>query len=255
MKASKSIIQRERWAVPWYTYIDLNAGEGFYLDGGGLLAAGSPIIALTTARNLKLPLRAIFYEEDSLTYQTLQHALTSFLGVPASPNHWHILHAPDYEEDIVLCHDDTTIVVPQLLESLSHNTPQFQRQYFGSIYSDPNGTVPFDLLRATADALPRCDILIHAGGTWHKRQYYSPKNGLKQRFDTLLGTIDKNYWLIRELYGPQHWTFLVGSNWKELPHKLAGQGFHDLKSLEGQSIMRRASQRRQDVDGQGDLFL
>ena len=137
--------------------------------------------------------------------------------------------------------------LPHLLDSWHQEDTETRRHRLGLIYADPNGLVPFDLLQKAAQALPVCDVLIHGGATAHKRQYFQPKNPLPFNFEEMLDTIPKKYWLVRHTYGVWQMTFLLGSNWEVMPRKLAGQGFYDRQSAEGQAIIRRMILRRQDL--------
>jgi hypothetical protein len=256
MRASLSIMQRHAWAMPYYTYLDLSAGPGRYYDEAGLTVEGSPLIALLTARLLRLPLVAVFYEQVLSTMGELQGALTPHFAQPP-----HCLTqafcwagSQEHSQEALLVHGDAQALMPGLLAQWRLDAEQRNRKHVGLVYSDPNGLIPFALLAEAARALPQCDILIQAGGTSHKRQYYNESNGLCSTFEELLDTIKKQHWLIRDLYGAQQWTFLLSSNWKDMTRKLSGQSFHALCSPEGRSIMRRLTTRARDLDGQGNLF-
>jgi hypothetical protein len=256
MKASLNIMQRHTWAMPFYTYLDLSAGPGRYADKAGLTVEGSPLIALLTARLLHLPLVAVFYEEDLATFGVLRNTLTPHFAQPPQriPQAVYWTSTQEHPQQALLVYGDAQALVPELLAQWRLDAEQQDAKHLGLLYSDPNGLIPFAVLEEAARSLPQCDFLIQAGATTHKRQYYNDRNGLCSTFEEMLDTIKKQFWLIRDLYGAQHWTFLLGSNWKEMPRKLSGQGFHDLRSPEGQSIMRRANKRAKDQDGQGDLF-
>jgi hypothetical protein len=256
MKASLSIMQRHTWAIPFYTYLDLSAGPGRYYDQAGLTQEGSPLIALLMARLLRLPLVAVLYEKHLATHGELRSALTPHFAEPprCTPQAFFFPATEEHPQQALLVYGDAQVLVPGLLAQWRLDAEEQNRKHLGLIYSDPNGLIPFALLEEAARSLPQCDVLIYAGGTTHKRQYYNDRNGLCSTFEEMLDTIKKQYWLIRDPFGAQQWTFLLGSNWKKMPRKLSGQGFHDLHSPEGQSIMRRVNRRAKDLDGQGDLF-
>jgi hypothetical protein len=241
--------------MPFYTYVDLNAGAGRYYDHIGAVMDGSPLIALLMARHLGLSLSALLCEKDLAEFTQLQSTLTTLDEQPPGTMQWQRWHRPCHEDSITLWHGEATQAVIDRLTQWRCLAEDRNTKHLGLVYADPNGTVPFPLLQEAARALPQCEILIHAGGTSHKRQYYSEKHGLCFTFEEMLDTIKKPYWLIRKLSGPQQWTFLLGSAWKDMPRKLAGQDFYSLTSAEGASIYRRLNKRRQDLDGQGNLFM
>jgi three-Cys-motif partner protein len=235
MRIVKGIHAKYRAYHPWFHYVDLYAGAGAYVDDAGFPLLGSPLIALKMAHYINIPIQAYFFENDLQEYQQLVALVKEYQGKHRR------------YDDIQLCAGLCQAYLPHLLESWHQEDTEARRQRLGLIYADPNGLVPFALLQKAAQALPVCDVLIHGSATAHKRQYFQPKHALAFTFEEMLDTIPKKYWLVRQVYGVWQMTFLLGSNWEEMPRKLAGHGFYDRQSAEGQAIIRRMIMRREDL--------
>lgn len=245
----RGIMRRHAWVVPSYVYVDLTAGSG-RSSWEDTIIHGSPIVALDMARSLHVPLHGFLCERDAQSAQSLRYELRH-RGLREHNAHPDVFLAST-GQDYTLYEGDHQIYAPVILEHL--HLHQGQRLYYGLVYSDENGRCPpFDILGAFARVQARMDLLIHVAATPIKRQYYSPIHPLMKRLDQLMETVQKDYWFVREPYGRFQWSFLLGTNWKLFP-EFRGIGFHDTRSAEGASILRRLSLNRSAYDAQLDIF-
>jgi hypothetical protein len=238
----RSIVQRyPTYAVPWFLYIDLNAGPGWYPDlrdlfHHGLL--GSPLLALQAARAAALPLHGYLMDHDPQAIAALCQSLPLYGGlmrqedtVPA------IFSDPTGAYRMVVCPGDSAATMPRLLTMAL----QAEHQIYGVIYSDVNGgTVPLDELVAYSQALPLVDLVIHLSPT-HRKRVHGRYHTLPP-LETILPLIKKDYWVVRRPYRQEQWTFLIGTNWDSFP-RFDRQGFVPTDSPGGRDILRRISYR------------
>ena len=214
MRIVKGLLGRQRWMVPFYVYGDLNAGPGDYSPAYGFPLFGSPVIALTVAKAIGLPLQAAFYEQDATTIIALRRALLNS-GMWADPQRPDLFFRTPEQAALIYEGDYHTNALTALEHFQEHHNP---KSIYGLLYSDENGNCPpFALLGDYAKVLPRLDVLIHVAATPIKRQFYSPVHPLMKRLDELMAMVPKDYWMIREPYGRHQWTFLIGTNWHSFP--------------------------------------
>lgn len=220
----KGLINRQN-AQP-YLYIDLYAGPG-RLEFEGQAFDGSPLIARDLLQTAPVPYDAVHFEKDPDVAGRLETAL-------ATPSA--VLWAPDA----------TSMIVNKAFEDgflgwLAETGHQPDR--FGLIYSDPiRDEIPYAILNEAACLLPRVDILSYVSATQYKRRR---GQDLKRNGSTelpLLGdhirAVNKRIALIRKPLGAWQWTFVLWSNWVNMP-AWTNHGFHRLDSPEGQQILDR----------------
>lgn len=207
MKICKGILSRS--GGPPYLYVDCHAGPG-NLEYAGRSFPGSPLIARQVATGVGLAYEAVHFEQNRAVAVRLHDAL-------------------GYSTPVVV--DSCEQGVPRWLPSCRQ-----PRSRFGLVYADPIGkAIPVDLLSAVARALPKTDILAYVGATAYKR-----RNGVRPG-SRLLDDINavqragKAAVLIRKPLGRQQWTFVLWSNWVNLP-QWGRRGFHRLDTETGQSI-------------------
>lgn len=219
MKICKSIL--DRYGGPPYLYVDCHAGRG-NLEYDGRPFPGSPIIARQTAARIGLAHEAIHFEQDRNEALLLQEALR-------------------YSAPVIV--DTCERGVPRWLASSCSNAGK----RFGLVYADPIGKeIPVGLLSAVARALPKADILAYVSGTAYKR-----RNGVRpgpRLLDdvTAVQQAGKSTVLIRKPSGRQQWTFVLWSNWVQLP-EWQRRGFHRLDTETGRSIADFINYSREEL--------
>jgi hypothetical protein len=227
MRICKSILDRRDG--PPYLYVDCHAGRG-NLEYGGRPFPGSPLIARQTAAQIGLAHEAIHFEQNRNEALLLQEALR-------------------YSAPVIV--DSCERGLPRWLASSCSNT----RTRFGLVYADPIGKeIPVELLSAVARALPKTDILAYVSGTAYKR-----RNGVRpgpRLLDdiTAVQRAGKSTVLIRKPSGRQQWTFVLWSNWADLPSWRA-RGFHRLDTETGRSIAEYINYSRGELFGRINVPL
>lgn len=213
----KGIRQRHGITVP-YLYADLYAGPG-NLSYCGRAFDGSPLIARDTLTRAGLPYEAIHFERDPEVAGRLGEAL----WVPAS-----LLDIPDPETSPVYA-EPCQQGFPRWLDS----APGSERH--GIIYSDPIGDpIPVDLFNQAADRFPRVDLLAYvAANSQYKRKGGSART---RWLADDIAAINKRVVLIRRPHTAFQWTFILWSNWTDLP-EWEKRGFYRLDSPTGRQIL------------------
>jgi hypothetical protein len=208
----------ERFPDRRYLYVDANAGPG-YVPAYNI--PGSPLIAMEELQAVLPPLKIDFHfcESNPINTQSLRERLSG-----------------DYQ----ITEANNQMAVPALLATKSPMT-------HGIVYHDPTNLVDFDLLRFIfGDHAPRIDLLVYLSAANHKR------NGI--RLDKELATINKNYWLIREVTPQFQFTFLLGTNWDGYPDWKA-HGFYKLNSARGQHILDLVSNSKGEREARDNQRL
>lgn len=178
------IYQRARWADP-YLAIDINASDG----------SGSPQIFRERLERERFPWEMFLIEESLYLYPWLEAMMA--------------------DSNRITCYQgDHRAFLPPICESIG-------KKHYGLIYHDPTGIPSFDLLADVSrlPSLSRIDILINCPATAIKRsrrrneeqQHIQQPNLAEQ-----LARINKKYWLVRAPYAQWQWTFLFGTNYKEV---------------------------------------
>lgn len=208
-----------------YRYVDLYAGPG-HLEFKGRRFLGSPLVAQDILTRYGLPHEAVHFEKDPEVAARLAEAL----WVPAS-----LLDTPDP--------DSSPIRVEACQEGfprwLSEIGPQPRR--LGLVYADPiKDEIPVELLNQAARSMPMVDLLSYVSATQYKRRRGGDlrRNGRSGRplLSDHVNAVDKKYGLIRKPRGAWQFTFILWSNWGELP-EWNGRGFYRLDSDDGRRIL------------------
>jgi hypothetical protein len=210
MQICKSILAK--YGGPTYLYADLYAGPG-HLEFGDRRFLGSPLIVDETARRLNLAYEALLFEKDAETAARLAHAVA---GSPSA-----IVHSGRCEDGF-----------GRWLDGLGR-----QSRRYGLVYSDPiRDEIPHQLLSRAATLLPKVDLLSYVSATQYKRRRgVDPSRPLLADH---VAAIPKKVVLIREPVGAWQWTFILWSNWVNLP-EWKRRGFHRLDTEHGARIMDR----------------
>lgn len=209
LRATQGVILNNRWAPPYYSLYDLNAGPGYDAAGGW----GSPLHFLSQATRYltAIPFEAHFYENDSRTAECLRQPLSA----ADCDGGRYTLHECSHTEAV-------------------HHMP-VEKAALGLVYSDENAaSIPLPLLEWIATHRQRLDLLIHCTATTIKRV----RSAFPDRFafGDILQQCPKKVWMVREPYGRHQWTFLYGTNWVDAP-VLARQRFHAITSPRGMGIL------------------
>lgn len=221
----KGLMKRHRTGP--YLYADLYAGPG-HLEFDGRRFLGSPLIAQELLTRAAIPYEAVHFEKDAEVASRLAEALWQ----PTS-----LLDTPDAESSPVFTEAFET-GFPRWLASAGH-----QPDRYGLVYSDPiRDEIPHTLLNQAAALMPRVDLLSYVSATQYKRRR---GQDLKRNGSTelpLLGdhirAVNKRIALIREPLGAWQWTFVIWSNWPDMP-AWTNHGFHRLESPKGRQILDR----------------
>ena len=199
-----------------YWYFDLNAGVGFTET-----SLGSPLIFLKEVEQYKFPVRTALFELEKCWYNHLKTSIDLY-------NHGVLSNRVQCE----IYNGDNN----QLFGEYYRSGQKDKR--LGLIYNDPFGIPQFDLLAKISKL--KCysmnDILINCPSTAIKRARNSPTTYTERSLVESLRPINRSFWLIREPYGPQQWTMLIGSNWPYFP-EFSGLGFYKLQSSRGQELL------------------
>lgn len=216
----KGILSRRSASLP-YLYVDLYAGPG-HLEYQGRSFLGSPLIAQELLTRAGLANEAVHFERDPQVAERLRDALwmpASLLDVPDSTS------APIFVEP---CQEG-------FVRWLGNNGRQPDR--YGLVYSDPiHDEIPHELLNQAAYYLPKVDLLSYVAATQYKR-----RRGVDHDRPYLadhISAVNKRVVLIREPIGRWHWTFILWSNWVQLP-EWERRGFYRLDSPNGARILER----------------
>ena len=212
-----------RWDGPPYLYVDLYAGPG-NLEHKGRRFLGSPLIAQDILTRAGLAHEAVHFEQDAGVAGQLAEAL----WVPVS-----LLDTPDPES------------APIFAETCQEGFPRWlrtvgrQRDRYGLVYADPiDDEIPHELFNKAATLMPRVDLLSYVAATQYKRRRGQDlkRNGCSPRplLSEHVNAVNKRVALIREPRAANQYTFILWSNWPDLPQ---WSRFHRLDSERGAQIL------------------
>ena len=214
-----------KWSTLPYLYVDLHAGPG-HLEYEGRHFDGSPLIAHDLLTKMGLPYEAMHYEID----KSVAAELAAALWIPVSlVDHLDAERAPIFNEPFE--------------DGFSRWLDQAGRQQnrYGVVYSDPiDDEINYGLLNKTAEFLPHVDLMAYVAATQYKRRRGGDlkKNGFtdKPLIEEHIRAINKRTVLIRTPRGPNQYTFIIWSNWREFP-EWECRGFHRIESERGRQIL------------------
>ncbi len=222
--------RRASWSHPDFLYVDLNAGSGIYEDG----SYGSPLIALSRAKGMGEPIRAVLYERDDETRDDAGGLMDNLqrLGFVADTHGDHACADMDLRR----------------IENGMRGKP------FGLIYADPNpdkDLIPSELLTRIFKSarLEMVDALVYVSATNYGRQRHYRERYLLND----LNAIGKRFIWLRRPSGPWRWTFAFLTNWDKWPG-LASDGFVRLGTPEGDALARDLNLTRRELGASDSLF-
>jgi hypothetical protein len=234
INVSKGILGRGGSSALPYLYADLYAGPG-NLEFNGRQFLGSPLIAQELLTRSGMPFEAIHFEEDPDVADRLRSAL------------W----APTSLVDAADAHN-----TPVFSEPFERGFPKWLRAAgrqpyrYGLIYADPiHDEIPHALFNEAAEMLPRVDLLSYVGATQYKRRRTSAEKTHRDPRPLLsdhVNAVNKRIALIRKPLGMWQWTFILWSDWANLP-QWESQGFHRLDSDAGVRILEMLDLTRTEL--------
>lgn len=216
MKVCSKIFDNPQIVNRTYYYLDVFAGPGKYNS----CSDGSPLIFKNLIERYDLDYRADFFELDIDSAEILKERL-GLVGNVSQGNS----------------------------QNLIKKVHKSDTQY-GMAYLDPFGEglyeMSFNIMDFLACALPKVDIVLSIACTSIKRARGA---GFTDEYIiNMLNRIPKKHWIIRELYGKWHWTFLIGTNWPNWA-EWANKGFYNLNSEDGREILRIANfSKKEDAE-------
>lgn len=221
----KAIMRRSPGAP--YLYADLYAGPG-ELEFNGRQFLGSPLIAQDLLTRAGVPHRAIHFEKDP----DVAARLAESLWVPTS-----LVDIPD-EHTAPIYNEAFQDGLPQWLADAGHEPGQL-----GLMYADPiRDEIPWREFNQVAEAMPKVDLLSYVSATQYKRRRGSDLklNGStdKPLLSDHIRAVNKRIALIRRPLEAWQWTFVLWSNWVEMP-AWEQKGFYRLDSEAGQRVLRQ----------------
>jgi len=208
----------------FYQWIDLNSGCGINPN-----CIGSPFVFLNAVRNRKMAWIAHFIDiNNHLCKELYQNIFINYLDIIGQ---------------CITHNGDNAVIGKQIIQDI----PSCGKQVYGMIYSDENGEVNFDALAEISklNNAHKIDFLIHIGATALKRVNGVYKNRYKLTDGMKL--IKKKHWLVREPYGKNQWTFLLGTNWDSFP-EFKSRGFFNSNSKEGIEILTRLNYTQSELN-------
>jgi hypothetical protein len=203
---------RSRYPGAPYLYADLYAGPG-RLSHAGRSFLGSPLIFLDLAQQMQLPYEAICFEKDADVARRLVEATKETGALPPQ------VYATRCE-----------VGFSDWLSSYGR-----QPQRLGLIFSDPiHDEIAHRLLAKAAAMLPKVDILTYVAATQYKRRRGA--DPVKPFLLDHVRAIGKKNVLIRRPHAAWQFTFILLSNWVNLP-EWTKRGFYRLDSETGEQVM------------------
>ncbi len=216
--------QHNFWLSHKYHYIDLNAGPGITEEYG----EGSPVIFLQEATKRQVQSRCHFVDVNESVIEVLKKNILNF---PCQAEYFPY---------------DNYLAIKKISDTLYQHYKKGNKKLYGLLYSDENGTVPFDELAEVfaQKHLQTLDILIYFSATTVKRCLKSFGSDKYKRLTDYIYKLPKKHWQIRQAQSDdkQQWSFLFGTNWENKQGKMGYPEvrqlkFYDLSSKKGQSIL------------------
>lgn len=219
---------------PYYHYIDLTSGCGY--TPNGLKGCAIAFVEQAESADITIPCNADFIECEQSHIENLQQILNQRKIENGWKNTCFNFHTGKYQE-----------LIPLIVNSRNND--------FGIAFIDHSGNMPdFETLKYISMKRPKMEILIYLPSTNLKRihQYTGKK------LSDYLSTIPKKSWLIRkpERSDRHKWTFLLGTNAKDLFRDYPSIKFYKIESKKGQDILKQLNltAKEQFEDSQPTLF-
>ncbi len=197
-----------RLGDPPYLFVDLNGGPGRLRDDAGRRFDGSPIIALDALTKSGLPHETIHFENDPAVAAELAAAL-----------------ALDIYPSTTVCEAAFEDGVSRWL---SRTPPHLYR--YGIVYSDPiNTPIPVETFNRVATHFPRVDLLAYVAANNQYKRANSGGYGHGRRLADDIAAVRKTKVLIRTPASAEQYTFILFTNWTQMP-AWTSHGFYELKA-------------------------
>lgn len=214
---------------PPYLFMDLHGGPGWLCDDAGRRFEGSPLIAANALAASGLGHETWHFEKDRNVSADLTAALD-----------------PSVYTQSTVCHLRFEDGVRRwLAQNRSH------AYRYGLVYSDPIGDpLPVETFNLIAHHSPRVDLLAYVAAT---NQYKRFDRG-RRLADDIAG-VRKRKVLIREPAGGEQYTFIVFTDWTDMP-EWKRRGFYEVTdSGPGRSILDRLNLTRAELHERGNQPL
>lgn len=214
---------------PPYLFMDLHGGPGRLRDDAGRRFAGSPLIAVDALARSDLPHETWHFEKDPAVAAELEAAL-----------------------DGSVCPDSTVCAMEfehGVRRWMSITRPHEYR--YGLAYSDPIAEpLPVETFNLIARHSPRVDLLAYVAAN---NQYKRFDRGRRLADD--IAAVNKRRILIRTPAGGEQYTFILFTNWTEMP-EWTKRGFHELRVTgPGRAILDRLTFTRSELHAHGNVPL
>ncbi|MBO0863484.1 MAG: hypothetical protein J2P16_00220 [Mycobacterium sp.] len=210
---------------PPYLYIDLHGGPGRLRDGRGRVFDGSPLIVLPALASAELPHETIHFEREPAVAAELTGAVDSTVYPCTS-----VINS-SFEDGI-----------DQLLASTRPH-----RYRYGLVYSDPiSDPIPVETFNKIAAHYPRVDLLAYVAANNQYKRANANGYGHGRRLDEDVMGVEKELVLIRESDRAEQYTFILFTNWTDMP-AWKRRRFHRVEdSGPGREILNRLSRTKRE---------
>ncbi len=211
-------IKHGTWLNSIYWHFDINAGTGKDKKGNN----GSVLQFCEAIESHKIKYHLVCIEKDKNNYNEL------LINLKPYQNKGNIIetHPGDHKD-----------ILPKYFTDI-------KEKRYGTLYSDPPGSVPpFELLEkmSKCDCYKTLDFIINFAATTIKRVRKCSNMNAGKSLEMYKNKINKKHWLIRKQIGGKHqWCFLFATNWDNVRARKK-LGFVNLDSLDGQKIWREVN--------------
>ena len=210
----RAILGRQRHPQP-YLFMDLHGGPGDLVYRSHAFP-GSPLIALNELNEAGLLYETWHWERNPTTATHLRLAVARADHQRAAS-----VQAMAFEQGL-----------PEWLKGQRR-----QPWRLGLVYSDPiKEPIPVEALNTIAQQFPKVDLLAYVSATNQYKRANANGVGHGRRLAEDIQAVNKSTVLIREQRRAEHYTFILWSNWVDLP-AWTKRGFHRLDSPRGQEIL------------------
>ncbi len=219
---------------PPYLFVDLNGGPGRLRDDTGRRFDGSPLIALNALARAGIPHETLHFEKDPAVAAELAAALDPSVYPGAT-----VCEAP-FREGMAAW----------------FGTARPHEYRYGLVYSDPiEDPIPVDVFNQVAIHSPRVDLLAYVAANNQYKRANANGHGHGRRLADDVAAVRKKKVLIRVPAGGEQYTFILFSNWPDMP-KWKNRGFHEVGATgPGREILDRLNLSKKEWHEQSNIPL